>query len=307
MQEVVLVKIREGEKISYFSIKDLAAEPPSTAGPVVPPAGDAAAGLPAGSPVGQAGPPEKYVPSTKVKIGDYVIIEAERGRDYGQVIAGPEMVSESDIEAPLQRVIRVAAAEDIAQIQENKKKIEEAMATCGQKITEHKLNMKLVNAEYSFDRSKFVFYFTAEGRVDFRELVKDLARQFKARIELRQIGVRDEARMFGGYGSCGRLLCCKSFLKDFEPVTVRMAKEQNLPLNPTKISGLCGRLMCCLGYEYQVYKYLLQGLPKEGENVNIKEGKGRVISVNPLKRTVVVEIGEEKRHIEVNYPLKNEK
>ena len=164
--------------------------------------------------------------------------------------------------------------------------------------------MKLVDVEYSFDRSKFIFYFTAEDRVDFRELVKDLAREFRARIELRQIGVRDEAKIFGGYGPCGRVLCCKSFLKDFEPVTVRMAKDQNLPLNPSKISGVCGRLMCCLGYEYQVYKQFLQGLPKQGETINTKEGKGRVIGVNPLKRTVVVEVGEEGRQIEVSYPIK---
>ncbi|MFH1245690.1 MAG: stage 0 sporulation family protein [Candidatus Omnitrophota bacterium] len=293
MQEVVLVKIREGEKISYFSTKDLTDGVPAAIESAALPQGEPAASL-----------PEKPRTSAKIKIGDYVIIEAERGKDYGQVIAEPEMVSESDIEAPLQRVIRLATPEDLSQIQENKKKIEEAMTTCSQKIAQHKLSMKLVNAEYAFDRSKFVFYFTAEGRVDFRELVKDLARQFKARIELRQIGVRDEAKMFGGYGSCGRLLCCKSFLKDFEPVTVRMAKEQNLPLNPTKISGLCGRLICCLGYEYQVYKHFLHGLPKQGESVNIKEGKGRVISVNPLKRTAVVEVGEEKRHIEVTYPLK---
>lgn len=263
--EVVLVRIREGEKFTYFSINDL-----------------------------------PYL--KKVKIGDYVILEAERAKDYGQIIAEPELVSETEIEAPLRKVIRIATREDLRQIQENKKKTKEAIAICAKKIAEHKLNMKLVDAEYSFDRSKFIFYFTAEDRVDFRELVKDLARQFKTRIELRQIGVRDEAKMFGGYGPCGRVLCCKSFLKDFEPVTVRMAKDQNLPLNPTKISGLCGRLMCCLGYEYQVYKDLLRGLPKQGETVNTKEGKGRVTSVNPLKRTVVVEVGEEGKHIEISYP-----
>jgi cell fate regulator YaaT (PSP1 superfamily) len=240
----------------------------------------------------------------KVKVGEYVIIEAERGREYGQVISEPELISETEVEAPLRRVIRVANRDDTRQIQDNKRQIKEAMKICEKKIAEHKLTMKLVDAEYTFDRGKFIFYFTAEGRVDFRELVKDLARQFKARIELRQIGVRDEAKIFGGYGPCGRVLCCKSFLKDFEPVTVRMAKEQNLPLNPSKISGVCGRLMCCLGYEYGVYKSLLQGLPKQGETINTKEGKGKVISVNPLKRRVVVEVGEEGRHIEIIYPLK---
>jgi len=270
MQEVVLVKIREGEKIAYFSIKDLSA------------------------PMG--------LRMSKVKIGDYVIIEVERGKDYGQVISETEMISEAALEGPLKKIIRVATKEDFRQIQENKRKTKEAVEICTKKITEHKLNMKLVDAEYSFDRSKFIFYFTADGRVDFRELVKDLAREFRARIELRQIGVRDEAKMFGGYGPCGRRLCCKSFLKDFEPVTVRMAKDQNLPLNPTKISGVCGRLMCCLGYEYRVYKESLQGLPKQGETINTNEGKGRVISVNPLKRIVVAEVGEEGKQITVSYP-----
>ncbi|MBN2097617.1 MAG: stage 0 sporulation family protein [Candidatus Omnitrophica bacterium] len=283
MQEVVLVRIREGETIAYFSIKDLSAE----------------AGI---QPVGQ--PAAQSAELAKVKAGDYVIIEADRGKEYGQVISEAELVPESEIEAPLRKVIRAASRDDLRQIQENKKQTKEAIETCTQKITEHKLEMKLVDAEFSFDRSKFIFYFTAEGRVDFRELVKDLARQFKARIELRQIGVRDEARLFGGYGSCGRMLCCKSFLKDFEPVTVRMAKDQNLPLNPAKISGVCGRLMCCLGYEYQVYKELLKDLPKPGEIVNTKEGKAKVISVNPLKRKVIVEVGEEPRQIEIFYPVK---
>lgn len=274
MQEVALVKIREGEKIAYFSVKDL---------------------------------PEEAEHSQKVKIGDYVIIEAERGKDYGQVISETELISEAAVEAPLRKVVRTATKDDFRQIQENKKMTKEAIDICTKKIEEHRLNMKLVDAEYSFDRTKFIFYFTAEGRVDFRELVKDLARQFKVRIELRQIGVRDEAKMFGGFGPCGRTLCCKSFLKDFEPVTVRMAKDQNLPLNPTKISGVCGRLMCCLGYEYKVYKEFLQGLPKQGEAINTKEGKGRVISVDPLNRTVVVEVGEEPRQIKLTYPLEKAK
>ena len=291
MQEVVLVKIREGEKIAYFSIKALAA----------------AAGIKHIFRPGAAGikaPLHELAYTAKVKVGDYVIIESERGTEYGQVISEAELVPEEEIEAPLRKVIRVATRDDLRQIQENKKKTKEAIGICAKKIEEHKLDMKLVDAEYSFDRSKFIFYFTAEGRVDFRELVKDLARRFSARIELRQIGVRDEAKIFGGYGLCGRVLCCKSFLKNFEPVTVRMAKDQNLPLNPSKISGVCGRLMCCLGYEYPVYKELLKNLPKQGETINIKEGKGRVVSVNPLKMIAVVAVGEEGRQIEISYPIK---
>jgi len=291
MQEVVLVRIREGEKIAHFSIRDLPARlgirgifHPGARGP------EHATQEPA------------YL--KKVKVGDYVIVEAERGKEYGQVISEPESVSEAEIEAPLRKLIRIATRDDLRQIQDNRKKTKEAIDICAKKIAEHNLDMKLVEAEYSFDRTKFIFYFTAGGRVDFRELVKDLARIFKARIELRQIGVRDEAKMFGGYGPCGRVLCCKSFLKDFEPVTVRMAKDQSLPLNPTKISGVCGRLMCCLGYEYKVYKEFLKNLPKQGETINTKEGKGRVINVNPLKRSVVVEVGEEGRQIELVYPIK---
>ncbi|MBL7092284.1 MAG: stage 0 sporulation family protein [Candidatus Omnitrophica bacterium] len=290
MQEVVLVRIREGKRLVYFSIKEL---PPR--------AGIRHIFHP--GPRGAQAPHLEPAHLKKVKAGDYVIVEAEIGREYGQVISEAELVPETEIEAPLRRVIRIATREDLRQIQENKKKTKEAMGICAEKIAEHKLDMKLVDAEHSFDRSKFIFYFTAEGRVDFRELVKDLARQFRVRIELRQIGVRDEAKIFGGYGLCGRVLCCKSFLKDFEPVTVRMAKDQNLPLNPSKISGVCGRLMCCLGYEYQVYKSLLRGLPKQGETVNTKEGKGRVVSVNPLKRAVRVEVGEEGKQIELSYPL----
>lgn len=231
----------------------------------------------------------------KTSPGDYCIVEVERGNDYGQVISEVEMVLDTDIEQPLRKVIRVANKEDKSQIQENKKRIKNVLVTCEKKIREHKLDMKLVEAEYSFDRTKIIFYFTAEGRVDFRELVRDIARIFKARIELRQIGVRDEARMFGGFGCCGRPLCCATFLKDFEPITIRMAKEQNLPLNPSKISGLCGRLMCCLNYEYSTYQQQLKGLPKEGAEINTPQGKGRVVSINVLSRSVVVDLGEGKR------------
>lgn len=233
-----------------------------------------------------------------LKTGDIVIVEAERGLDYGQVISDPVTVEKSDESVKV--ILRLATDADRKQIEENKKKAREASLTCEQKVSEHKLDMKLVGAEYSFDRSKILFYFTAEGRVDFRNLVKDLAKVFKARIELRQIGVRDEAKMFGGFGPCGRELCCCRFLKDFEPVTIRMAKDQNLSLNPPKISGLCGRLMCCLSYEHEHYKEMNRGLPREGERIDTPEGKGKVISVNVLKRLAAVLL-EDGKIIEMNY------
>lgn len=235
------------------------------------------------------------------KLGDYVIVEVERGQDYAQVISEPEIILEADLDKPLKKIIRIATKEDIHRINENKKRIKHAFQTCLRKVQERKLDMKLIDAEYSFDRTKLIFYFTSEGRVDFRALVKDLAHIFKVRIELRQIGVRDEAKMLGGFGHCGRPLCCTSFLKGFEPVTIRMAKEQNLPLNPSKISGCCGRLMCCLGYEYENYRKYLKGLPKEGERIKTKQGKGKVVSINALKRAVVVELEESKQHIELDY------
>jgi len=236
----------------------------------------------------------------KPKIGDHVIVEVERGQDYGEVIGEPEMILEADLGKPLKKIVRIATKDDMHKVNENKKRIKNAFQTCARKIQERRLDMKLIDAEYSFDRTKLIFYFTSEGRVDFRDLVKDLASIFKARIELRQIGVRDEARMLGGFGHCGRSLCCASFLKGFEPVTIKMAKEQNLSLNPSKISGCCGRLMCCLGYEYENYRKYLKGLPKEGEKIKTKQGKGRVISVNALKRKVVVQL-EEGRQIELDY------
>lgn len=236
----------------------------------------------------------------EAKVGDYVIIDAERGQDYAQVMNIPEKVSEEELKKPLKKIIRIATKEDVNQINENKKRTKDAFQICIKKIQERKLDMKLIDAEYSFDGTKLIFYFTSEDRVDFRELVKDLAHIFKVRIELKQIGVRDEARMLGGFGHCGRSLCCASFLKGFDAVTIRMAKEQNLSLNPTKISGVCGRLMCCLSYEYENYKKYLKGLPKEGEKITLPEGKGKVISVNALKRKVVVEL-EEGKHIELDY------
>ena len=236
----------------------------------------------------------------QLKVGDYVIVEVERGHDYAQVISEPEVILEADLNKPLKKIERIATKEDIHRINENKKRIKNVFQTCLRKIQERKLDMKLIDTEYSFDRTKLIFYFTSEGRVDFRELVKDLAYIFKVRIELRQIGVRDEAKMLGGFGHCGRPLCCASFLKAFEPVTIRMAKEQNLSLNPSKISGCCGRLMCCLGYEYENYRKYLKGLPREGEKIKTKEGKGKVISVNALKRKVIVQL-EEGKQIELDY------
>ncbi len=239
-----------------------------------------------------------------VKEGDYVIVEHDRGLDYGQVVSpkDKEAIQEAKPKdkEPLKKIIRLAREHDLKQIEDNRVKSRDAFNTCVKKIAEHKLDMKLVRAEYSFDRTKIIFYFTASGRVDFRELVKDLAKIFKARIELRQIGVRDEARLFGGFGHCGRQLCCGTFLKDFEPVTIKMAKEEGLPLNPPKISGLCGRLMCCLYFEYESYKILAKGLPREGENVNTKQGKGKVLSVNVFKRTATVVL-EDGSQIEVKY------
>jgi cell fate regulator YaaT (PSP1 superfamily) len=231
----------------------------------------------------------------KLSVGDKVIVEADRGLDSGEVVSPNEQIVDTNtIEQPLRKIIRKANPWDEMQINKNKAKTKELMKVCGGKIEEHKLPMKLVDAEYSFDRSKIIFYFTSENRVDFRNLVRDLASIFRVRIELRQIGVRDEAKMLGGHGPCGRELCCMSFLKDFEPVTIKMAKLQNLPLNPSKISGLCGRLMCCLGYEYECYKECSKGMPKVGKEMKTEFGKGKVLAVNPLKRIATVDLGEGK-------------
>ena len=239
-----------------------------------------------------------------VKEGDYVIVEHDRGLDYGQIVTPADSCpQEAHSKEPVKKVVRLAEERDLKQIEENRVKAKEAFNTCTKKIAEHKLDMKMVHAEYSFDRTKIVFYFTADGRVDFRDLVKDLAKIFKARIELRQIGVRDEAKLFGGFGPCGRELCCAKFLKDFEPVTIKMAKEEGLPLNPPKISGLCGRLMCCLSFEYETYKMLSKGLPREGEHVTTPQGKAKVIGVNVFKRTATVLL-EDGTQVEINYKEK---
>lgn len=192
--------------------------------------------------------------NTPIKVGDMIIVETIRGIESGDVVIGLRDVAEDNLVLPLKKVIRKATSADQTQLEENREKEKEAFNICQVKIEEHKLPMNLIDVEFTFDRGKIIFYFTAEGRVDFRELVRDLAAIFKTRIELRQIGVRDEAKMLGGLGSCGRMLCCSTFLGDFEPVSIRMAKDQNLSLNPTKISGICGRLMCCLKYESDQYE-----------------------------------------------------
>jgi cell fate regulator YaaT (PSP1 superfamily) len=239
-----------------------------------------------------------------LKEGDYVILEHDRGLDYGQIISPKDTTAEAESKEQPKKILRLAGADDLKQIADNRLKSREAFNACAKKIEEHKLDMKLVRAEYSFDRTKIVFYFTSAGRVDFRNLVKDLAKIFKARIELRQIGVRDEAKIFGGFGPCGRELCCARFLKDFEPVTIKMAKEEGLPLNPPKISGICGRLMCCLSFEYETYKLLAKGLPREGEHVHTPQGKGKVMNVNVFKRTATVEL-EGGTQIELSYKEKD--
>lgn len=222
--------------------------------------------------------------------GSFVIVETARGLEYGQVITGVREVDDELIASPLKPVIRVATEEDAKHAEENEKFEKEAYAVCQRKIDEHQLEMKLVGVEQTFDNTKILFYFTANGRVDFRALVKDLASVFHTRIELRQIGVRDEAKMLGGLGPCGRPLCCGTFLGDFQPVSIKMAKEQNLSLNPTKISGVCGRLMCCLKYEQDHYEATRKRMPKIGKEVETPEGFGTVMDLNILKETVTVRI-----------------
>jgi cell fate regulator YaaT (PSP1 superfamily) len=233
-----------------------------------------------------------------VETDQFVIVETSRGIEYGKAVTAIKEVEESDVVLPLKKVLRLADSKDKLQVDENRSSAKEAFDVCLEKITAHKLDMKLVDVEYTFDRNKVIFYFTAEGRVDFRELVKDLAAIFRTRIELRQIGVRDEAKMLGGIGPCGRVLCCSSFLGDFEPVSIKMAKDQNLSLNPAKISGLCGRLMCCLKYENDQYESAIRDLPDIGEQAITPLGNGRVVGLNLLERLVQVELREPERMIE---------
>ena len=235
--------------------------------------------------------------SLNIEAGDHVIVETARGVEYGSVVLGPREVEDSRIVQPLKEVIRIATPKDDAREESNRRKEKEAFQICQKKIAAHNLDMKLIDAEYTFDNNKVLFYFTADGRVDFRELVKDLASVFKTRIELRQIGVRDETKILGGIGICGRPLCCHTYLSEFAPVSIKMAKEQNLSLNPTKISGTCGRLMCCLKNEQETYEYLNKKLPGNGDLVSTPEGiLGEVQSVNVLRQLVkvVVNVEDEK-------------
>ena len=232
-----------------------------------------------------------------IKRDDNVIVETARGIEFGTVVTGVSEVEDSKVVQPLKPVIRIANQRDLEQEAENKKKEKEAYKICLEKIRKHELDMKLIDAEYTFDNNKVLFYFTADGRIDFRELVKDLAGVFRTRIELRQIGVRDETKIVGGIGICGRALCCHSYLSDFVPVSIKMAKEQNLSLNPTKISGVCGRLMCCLKNEEETYEELNRRLPNIGDSVTTEDGlSGEVHSVNVLRQLVkvVVDVGDEK-------------
>lgn len=233
-----------------------------------------------------------------VKKNDYVIVETTRGIEYGKAVTDQKEVEEYDVVLPLKKVIRLADQTDQKSVEENKQAAKEAHQVCNEKIIEHSLDMKLVDVEYTFDRNKIIFYFTADGRIDFRDLVKDLAAIFRTRIELRQIGVRDEAKMLGGIGPCGRMLCCSTFLGDFEPVSIKMAKDQNLSLNPTKISGLCGRLMCCLKYENDEYEAAKAELPDIGELIKTPDGTGKVVGLNMLERLIQVDLSGQERTLE---------
>lgn len=228
-----------------------------------------------------------------IKLNENVIVETARGIEFGEVVITNRYIDEDEVVAPLKKVIRVATEEDKKHDEENHRKEKEAFDICLQKIKDHNLEMKLIDVEYTFDNNKILFYFTADGRVDFRELVKDLAAVFKTRIELRQIGVRDESKMMGGVGICGRVLCCNSFLGEFEPVSIKMAKEQGLSLNPTKISGACGRLMCCLKYEQEAYEEILERAPNKGAVVNTPDGQGVVMGISLLKEEVKVKLNKD--------------
>lgn len=246
----------------------------------------------------QAGKIYNFSPADfQVKVGDHVIVETARGIEYGSVVQGIREVADDKVIMPLKSVIRIATEEDDKKAIENNEKEKKAFKICKEKIAKQGLEMKLIETEYTFDNNKVLFYFTADGRIDFRELVKDLASVFKTRIELRQVGVRDETKMLGGIGICGRPLCCNTYLSEFIPVSIKMAKEQSLSLNPTKISGICGRLMCCLKNEQEAYEELNSNLPDIGEKVKTFDGfKGEVVSVNVLRQKVkiVVEVDDER-------------
>src|SRR5690625_2569520 len=233
-----------------------------------------------------------------IRLDDDVIVETVRGIEFGQVVIVNKLVDDNDVVLPLKKVIRIADDKDREKVKRNDELAKEAFHICLEKIADHQLEMSLVDVEYTFDRNKIIFYFTAEGRIDFRDLVKDLAAKFKTRIELRQIGVRDEAKLLGGIGPCGRMLCCSTFLGDFEPVSIKMAKDQNLSLNPAKISGLCGRLMCCLKYENDTYEEAKRQMPDLGKEVHTSYGTGKVVGLNMLEKIVQIEIYEQGNVIE---------
>ena len=229
----------------------------------------------------------------ELEVGDWVVVETARGLEAGWVVIASKQVLANELAEPLKPVLRKAEAEELRQMEEFRSREKDALVTCEAKVALFNLPMKLLSAEYNLDGSRLVFYFTAEGRVDFRELVRDLAATFKTRVELRQVGPRDEAKMMGGFGPCGRPLCCSSFLCEFNPVSIRMAKEQDVPLNPTKISGVCGRLLCCLSHESEQYREMKEKLPQVGEHVFTPLGEGMVTGCNPLKETVMVQLESE--------------
>ncbi len=231
----------------------------------------------------------------ELKKGDHVIVETARGMEYGTLVEDVKDVEDKEVVQPLKKILRLADEKDQAQYEENLHKKTKAMQMCQEKINKHKLDMKLIDVEYTFDNSKVIFYFTADGRVDFRELVKDLAGVFKMRIELRQIGVRDEAKMVGGIGTCGKALCCHSWLPEFEPVSIKMAKVQGLSLNPTKISGICGRLMCCLKFENDIYYELRKGMPDHNERIKTPDGMAVVVDTNILENKIKTRLVLEER------------
>ena len=242
-----------------------------------------------------------FSPGThEIKKGDYVIVETARGVEYGLVVSDPKLAGDEDIVMPLRTIIRKADDKDKETYQKNLESEKQAFHVCEEKIAHHELDMKLVDVEYTFDGNKILFYFTADGRVDFRELVKDLAAVFRTRIELRQIGVRDETKMQCGIGICGRPFCCSTFLSDFAPVSSKMAKDQSLSLNPSKISGTCGRLMCCLKYEDSTYEELNRRLPDEGDTVDTPDGTGEVLHVNVLRQLIKVGVTQEKGDVAIN-------
>ena len=225
---------------------------------------------------------------------DTVIVESDRSIEFGRVVSEVQKPCKKSVDNLLGKVIRKATDGDLHQVDNNRMKAKDALNTCLRKITERKLPMHIVKNEYSFDSSKLIFFFTADGRVDFRNLVKDLARAFRVRIELKQIGVRDKAKIIGGYGVCGRELCCSSYMKGFHPLSIKMAKAQGLPLTPNRLSGVCGRIKCCMAYEFSVYRQYARNLPRMGEKIDTPDGRGRVIDVNILKKSVAVDVGDGK-------------